>query len=414
MNTTTTMKRTSAHLLDNAVHRSHPLTLEGLRERLFTFAFRGLVYPQIWEDPVVDLEALRLKSSDRIVTIASGGCNVLSYLTADPARVTAIDLNAAHVALNRLKVCALKHVADYETFYRFFGEANSNANVDVYEAQVRPYLDPETSAYWDGRDLTGRRRITRFARGFYRYGLLGRFIGTSHLAARLLGVRPNDLVTTNGIDEQRELFERTLSPLFDRRVVRWVLNRPVSLFGLGIPPTQYRALAGGHPGGMAAVVKDRLERLACDVEINRNYFAWQAFARTYPPQGQGDLPPYLAPRFFEMIRARASRIDIRLISLVKFLNDQPDASLDCYVLLDAQDWMTERKLKALWREITRTARSGARVIFRTAASNTLLPGAVAPDILSRWHYEEEASKQFARRDRSAIYGGFHLYVAGSG
>ena len=27
------------------------LSKEGLLERLFTFLFRGLVYPQIWEDP---------------------------------------------------------------------------------------------------------------------------------------------------------------------------------------------------------------------------------------------------------------------------------------------------------------------------------------------------------------------------
>jgi len=45
------------------------------------------------------MEALRLGPDDRVVAIASGGCNVLSYLTADPARVAAIDLNGAHIAL---------------------------------------------------------------------------------------------------------------------------------------------------------------------------------------------------------------------------------------------------------------------------------------------------------------------------
>ena len=38
------------------------------------------------------------------MTIASGGCNTLSYLVANPARVTAVDLNGAHVALTRLKL----------------------------------------------------------------------------------------------------------------------------------------------------------------------------------------------------------------------------------------------------------------------------------------------------------------------
>ena len=81
--------------LDDAVHRNRMLSLEGARERLFTLAFRGLVYPQIWEDPVIDMEALSIRQKDNIVTIASGGCNVLSYLAADPARIDAVDLNRA-------------------------------------------------------------------------------------------------------------------------------------------------------------------------------------------------------------------------------------------------------------------------------------------------------------------------------
>ena len=31
-------------------------------------------------------------------------------------------------------------------------------------------------------------------------------------------------------------------------------------------------------------------------------------------------------------------------------------------------------------------------------------------ILDQWHYEEETSRELCRQDRSAIYGGFHLYV----
>ncbi|MDA7947869.1 MAG: DUF3419 family protein [Hyphomicrobiaceae bacterium] len=412
MATTGTLKRASARLLDDAVHQSSPMTPEGVRERLFTFAFRGLVYPQIWEDPVIDLEALQVKPTDHMVAIASGGCNILSYLSADPEHITALDLNAAHVALNRLKRCALDTLNDHETFYRFFGEADSRANISVYEEQLRPRLDRETQRYWDGRDLRGRRRITRFARGFYRYGLLGWFIGTGHLAAKLFGVHLRDFLHADDRSAQRDLFERTIAPLFDHRLVQWTLNRPVFLFGLGIPPVQYRALAGNHPGGMSAVIRERLEQLACGEEISKNYFAWQAFGRSYPPIGGGDVPPYLARENFDAIRNRADRIDVRLLSFGDYLESQEDNSLDCYVLLDAQDWMTPDALNTLWKEITRTARPGARVIFRTAARDTLLPGRVDANVLAHWRYEEELSRDLTARDRSAIYGGFHLYVAG--
>jgi len=72
--------------------------------------------------------------------------------------------------------------------------------------------------------------------------------------------------------------------------------------------------------------------------------------------------------------------------------------------------MSDQQLNELWREITRTARRGARVIFRTAAEPSLLPARVDDALLGQWRYEAEQSRDLARRDRSAIYGGFHLYV----
>ena len=71
--------------------------------------------------------------------------------------------------------------------------------------------------------------------------------------------------------------------------------------------------------------------------------------------------------------------------------------------------MTDAQLNALWRQITRCARPDKRVIFRTCAGGDLLPGRVAPGLLTRWRYDAETSAACADRDRSAIYGGFHLY-----
>ena len=78
----------TAELLQQAVHRNSVFTVDGLRERAFTRAFQNLVYPQIWEDPVVDLEALEITPACHVLAIASGGCNVLSYLAAAPISVS--------------------------------------------------------------------------------------------------------------------------------------------------------------------------------------------------------------------------------------------------------------------------------------------------------------------------------------
>ena len=403
------MKRATAAGLSAAVHRNRTFSRAGALERLFTFAFRGLVYPQIWEDPVVDMEALAIKPQDHVVAIASGGCNVLSYVAAAPVAITAVDLNPAHVALNKLKLAALAHLPSYATFRRFFGEADTRANIDAYFTHLRPHLDETTRAYWESRDRLGRRRIGYFGSNVYRHGLLGGFIGAGHLLARLHGANPRRMLAARDRTEQARIFERELAPLFKKRHVRWLLDRPSALFGLGIPPSQFAALKGNE-ASMADVLEARLKRLACDFDLADNYFAWQAFGRRYASSGSAPLPPYLQRESFETLRSRAGDVTVVHASFTEHLGRQPAASLDAYVLLDAQDWMTDAQLNALWTEIVRTARPGARVIFRTAGEETILPGRLPDALLARFAYDREACRQWTARDRSSIYGGFHRYV----
>jgi len=397
--------------IGRAVSRHRPLSREGMQEQLFTLMFSGLVYPQIWEDPEIDMEALALGPTDHVVAIASGGCNVMSYLVAGPAASTAVDLNAHHVALNRLKLAAARHLPDQQSFFRFFGEADSRANVAAYDSHLRDRLDDATRAYWDRRDWAGRRRIGQFSDNIYRKGLLGWMIGTGHVVARLHGRDPRRMLEARSLADQRAIFDTELKPLFASPLVRWLVKNPASLYGLGIPPAQYQALLSSAKagGGMEEVLVARLERLACGFPLEANYFAWQAFGRRYQG-GAGAVPPYLAAPHFDTVRARADRVEVCHENFIDHLERLPDASRDAYVLLDAQDWMTDAVLNRLWAAILRTARPGARVIFRTAAEESLLPGRLAPEILARFRYDPERCRAWTDRDRSSIYGGFHLYT----
>ena len=401
------MAKTATGMIDHAVVRNHAEPAAKLLDKAFAFAFRGLVYAQIWEDPVVDMAALAINADSRIVTIASGGCNALSYLVGNPRAITAVDLNTAHVALNKLKIAAVRHLPDHDHLRRFFVDADHGSNVDIYRRLLMPHLDEVTRRYWEGRDLIGRRRIKGFTSGFYKRGMLGNFIGLAHLVAKLYRVDLGAILEAETLDEQRAIFDEKFAPIFDRRFIRWLTDQPASLFGLGIPPAQYDVLAGDER--MAIVLRRRLEKLACHFSVNDNYFAWQAFSRGYGKGTDSSLPPYLQAGNFADIRERAGRIEVRHANLTEHLACQPESSLDRYVLLDAQDWMDDDQLTRLWTEITRTARTGSRVLFRTAAEPTLLPGRIPDALLARWNYEMGQSLELTRTDRSSIYGGVHLY-----
>ncbi len=394
--------------LGAAVLQNDKLSLTGLQERLFSRLFQNLVYAQIWEDPVADMVALEIGPEDHLVCIASGGCNVMSYLTARPKAITAVDLSPAHVALLKLKLAAARHLPDHARFHELFGRANLPSNPDLYDTYLRDKLDPVTRAYWQGRPY-GHRRIHMFSQGFYRYGLLGRFIGSAHLASWIGRVNYDALLAAQSLEEQQRFFDEQIVPLFEKPLVKFLGRRPAALFGLGIPPAQFDKLAADGDGDVIPVLRERLRKLMCDFPLDDNYFAWQAFNRGYGPEGRGGVPPYLDAEHFEILRASTDRVRVLNRSLTDMLAAEPESSKNAYVLLDAQDWMNDGQLNALWRQITRTAMKGARVIFRTGGADDILPGRVKPEILGRWRYDAEASRACFEADRSAIYGGFHLY-----
>ncbi|OYX26347.1 MAG: S-adenosylmethionine--diacylglycerol 3-amino-3-carboxypropyl transferase [Rhodobacterales bacterium 32-66-7] len=396
--------------LREAVHGHGTTEKTGVLERVFAYLFEGLVYPQIWEDPVVDMQALGIQPGEHMVCIASGSCNVLSYLTARPGGITAVDLSPAHVALGRLKLVAAQRLTQAQ-FFDLFGHADRKGNVALYDQHLAPHLDAESRTWWEGRVL-GRRRITMFARGFYRFGVLGRFFAAIHAVSWLARLDYRPLLQAQSLEEQRQFFDTRIVPLLGSRPVRWLARRRASLFGLGIPPAQYDKLAADGGGDVLPVLKERIRKLVCDFPIAENYFAWQALARRYQPAADAALPPYLQPRNFDLVAAHADRVSVHNRSLTDLLVEKPARSVDAFVLLDAQDWMTDAQLNALWLQITRAARPGARVIFRTGGKADILPGRLAPGLLDQWSHDAEASATGHARDRSAIYGGFHLYRFG--
>lgn len=401
------MATQAKRIIEDAVVRKDANPADKLLDKAFALAFKGLVYAQIWEDPVVDMEGLAIQPDSRVMCIASGSCNALSYLTANPASVTAVDLNRAHVALGRLKIAAIRHLPNYERFHRFFAHADHKENATVYKTMIAPHLDAESRVYWEKRDIRGRRRISYFTRGIYRQGLLGNFIGLAHVFAKLYKIDLGKLLEAQTLEEQRAMFERELAPVFEKKFIRWLTDQPASLFGLGIPPAQFEHLAGDER--MAEVLRRRLEKLACDFEVKDNYFAWQAFGRGYSRSESAALPPYLQRANWEAMKERVGRLDVARANMVEWIGAREEASMDRFVLLDAQDWMNNAQLDDLWSKITRASRPGARVLFRTAAEPSLLPGRLNDAILSKWRYLDELSADLTRRDRSSIYGGVHVY-----
>lgn len=399
-------------LINEAVKPSSFFSKKGLADRLFAKWFNRLVYPQIWEDPEVDIQALDLKENSRVFTISSGGCNVLNYLTVKPKSITVVDLNEHHLALLELKLIASQNLTQSE-FFDFFANANLKSNITLFNHQLASKLSPKTQQYWNQRTgILRKRRIELFANHFYHQGLLGKFIGLIHWVSRRLGYDISQVMQAKTFEEQTTLFEKHVAPVFETRLLRFLSRRTSVLYSLGIPPSQYNEMqVNSEQKGMPMheLLKDRARRLACDFPLEENYFAWQAFARQYDLEKQKALPRYLKAEYFETIAQESFRVSWHHKSLTNQLQVMPANSLDAYLFLDAQDWMDEEQLNALWSQVSRTAAPGARVVFRTAGEISPLEEKLAPNLLEQWQTDSDYNQLLTRQDRSAIYGAVFMY-----
>lgn len=400
----------STVMIRDAVHFNTVLSKQGILERMFSYLFDNFVYNQIWEDPRVDMEAMELNEESRILTIASGGCNILNYLTSKPAAIHAVDLNRNHLQLTKLKILAMQQLPNYEAFLDFFGYADKKINLENYHKYLRPHLDDEAIQLWETGGAFSKPRIEYFTSNIYNYGMMGYFIRFVHWLAGCFDLSPQKLLEVNDTKEREELFEKMYSPFFDSFAVKAIGKFPFLFYCLGIPPQQFEEMKKECDGQMNRLYLDRVKRLSCQFPIEENYFAWQAFSRKYNCEDQNALPDYLKREHFETIKEQLDKITLNLVSTGGFLKKQPDNSLDRFVFLDSQDWMDAEAITDLWTEIARVGKPGSRIIFRTASWESPIERSLPTELMQRFHYEEERSKQWLQEDRSAIYGGFHLYI----
>lgn len=403
--------------LQSAVQHETATSKQGLMQKMFAVWFDAFVYNQIWEDPRVDLQALKLDGESRILTISSGGCNALNYLVESPESVTAVDLNRHHIFLTRLKIAAIEHLPTYEDFFNLFGYGKHPKNVENYEKYLAPNLDADSRKFWESNGFFGKivhgKRINYFVKGgLYNHSRNGYFLRFFHRFAKLIGSDTKKLIATKTPAEQEEFYKENVSPFFDSLFVQTLGKLPITMFGLGIPPQQYAELKKdlAEGGNVIDIYRERAHRLASVYDIKDNYFAWQAFARQYDTENRVAIPEYLKEENFAGLKANISRITAKVGSVTEEIKNNPDGTFNRFVFLDAQDWMTPEILTDLWTSIAEKGGKNSRVIFRTAGEKSPLTEALPKELLEKYIYEEEWSKELFKEDRASIYGGFHLYI----
>jgi S-adenosylmethionine-diacylglycerol 3-amino-3-carboxypropyl transferase len=329
----------------------------------------NLVYNTCWEDPRLDNQALNLSADDTVLVITSAGCNALDYALAAPKKVVAVDMNPRQNALLELKIAAIKKL-EFEDFFTMFGEGKIARAGDIYRDKLRGSLSHWSQDYWD--------RFIKFfdpanRRPFYYRGTSGAFAMMINVYVnRIVKLRPyiNDLLASENIKEQREIYDRYVRDRFWTPSMRFAMRRDTVLSLVGVPQAQRAQIERQYPGGINQFLQDCIDAVFAKLPLQDNYF-WRVYMTgRYTREC---CPEYLKPHNFQRLKeGLASRVEIHTNSVQGYLeaNEQP---ISRFVLLDHMDWLSGKRFALLeheWQWIVRRAADKTRVLWRSAGLQT--------------------------------------------
>lgn len=392
------------------------MVVERLSKTWFRFVHgRNIVYNQCWEDPRLDLVALRLTPQDRVVVITSAGCNALAYALAGAGHVHAVDMNPRQNALLDLKLVAAQQL-DYEPFFQIFGRGRSAEWKQLYAQRLRPHLPPESRVFWDRNgDLfagLGRRK------SFYFRGTSGAFAWMVNVyidkVARLRD-SVNALLAADSVEQQQDIFQQyKLADRLWRPMIKWAMRRDMTLALLGVPRAQRRQIDEGYPGGILQFVMDRVEAVFTKLPLKDNYF-WRVYlSGEYTPEC---CPDYLKAENFAALKSSVGgRVTTHTASVLSFLQQHP-GEITRLVLLDHMDWLTKdparKVLTQEWQAILDKAAPHARVLWRSAGLKgdfvnplQVTVGGRTRSLGDVLEYDRRLADELHAKDRVHTYGSF--------
>ncbi len=375
----------------------------------------NLVYNTCWEDPRIDRKVLELDESDRVLVLTSAGCNALDYVLAGAGQVHAVDVNPRQNALLELKIAAAQELS-FEQFFEMFGTGVLKDYQAIYTTKLRQHLSEEAATFWDAS-------IKFFAgkglhKSFY-------FRGSSGLFARLINfyidLRPglrttlNQMFDCETIEEQSELYFGKVKNKFWSGLIRWAVDRDLTLAMLGVPRSQRIQIESQYNGGVVKFIEDCIDAVFGQLSLRDNYF-WRLYVHgSYTPEC---CPEYLKRENFERLKLMApERVHCHTSTVTDFLEGTQE-SITKFVLLDHMDWLSAHQkdaLQAEWQAIINRSAPGARAIWRSGGIRVeyVDPLEVEKDgqkvkVGDLLTYDHATANRLHQRDRVHTYGSFYI------
>jgi S-adenosylmethionine-diacylglycerol 3-amino-3-carboxypropyl transferase len=357
--------------------------------------FERLLFAQCWEDPRMDIEALRPGPGKRLLVVTSGGCTALTLALEGAEKVIAVDLNAAQSWLLHLKIAGVR-VLEYPEYLELLGVRTSTWRQDLY-TRCRPVMPARARAYWD-------REIERIEAGVLDSGRYERYLAKFRMILRTLHgeKRIARLLELHDLDEQRRFYEEEWDTAAWRLFFRVFFSRTVLGFA-GLDRAFFTYVEGISDFGEHFL--GRARHVLTDLPVRDNYFLAQICRGRYLEEQA--LPPYLEEASFPRLKEAVRRIEVVTDDLGSLLARMPESSIDGFAYSNVFEWVPPEAFESLLRQTHRAAKDGARVCYR----NLLVRRKHLPSLDRLFIPDDDLAARLLHEDRSFVYAHFEIATA---
>ena len=352
-----------------------------------------LIFTHNWEDPAIDEKVLKIKEGDTVFTITSGGCNSLGFLRFNPSAIYCVDINPAQNYLMELKKAAFKEL-DYVTYCNFLGLTLCKNRKEIFHS-IKNNLSKEALLFWN-------KQMHLISNGLIMNGRYENFVKIAGRLLRLLqgNKKVKTFFSLLSVDEQQQFYNEH----WDNKKWRWIFSTMFNkkrLAKKGLV-SDYFHFDDGSTSFSESFYK-RASHVMKDVPVQTNYFIALYFLGHY--LNNENVPEYLKQENFSIIKNNIDKIHPVSADSKYWLQQQPAEMFDAFALSNICELMDDEDTYKLFSETIRTAKPGAKIIFR----NLMVPREIPEGLQCSIIKDEALSKQLQFEDRSFVYGKVAAY-----
>jgi S-adenosylmethionine-diacylglycerol 3-amino-3-carboxypropyl transferase len=349
--------------------------------------FSQIRYAQVWEDADILLQALDVRPTDTVISIASAGDNALALLGAGAARVVALDLNPAQLACLELRVSAFRTLQHGELLELVGSRPATMERRLAHYQQCRAGLCPAVQRFWDHQHRAIANGIGNAGK-FENYFRLFR----SRVLPLVHGHETVDALLRSRTRAERDAFYAEHWDTWRWRLLFTVFFSRFMMGRLGRDPAFFKYVEGS----VAERILTRTRHALTVLDPSANpYLHW-----ILTGAHGAALPWALRAENFEAIRSRLDRLEWHELTLEAFLdNERSQGAVTCIDkvnLSDIFEYMSEANTAALLARLAESIRAGGRLAYWNMLAPRHRPAALAhrlrprPDLAAPLFAEDKA------------------------